>query len=251
MAILESLAELTEQMNEMEETSGWVAWKRGQICPHMNWVFDYFTVSSPAKGRDGNYISTDVYDASYASPLTRVWSWTNKGGCGRGGGRLVRECHYCHTDYSLAFVSVPDYFRGSEQGPPRAKGYGGNVCVLTSWKNLGTGLAIDDEKWRSHNLARPHKIRGGGKAPRQIRGWRYEYDYEVRTAYEPRNRWDRVFSTKFIYRPSVDQRVLDRLCSDGGDFGSSGGHSRIGELCTRTEGGREIVSDEVPPEPVN
>jgi len=28
MAILESLAELTEQMNEMEETSGWVAWKR-------------------------------------------------------------------------------------------------------------------------------------------------------------------------------------------------------------------------------
>ena len=63
-----------------------------------------------------------------------------------------------HTDYAVGFFfftssttqrAVHSYSDAGlllEEKRPR----GNNVCVLTTWKNLGTGVSVSDGKWESH-----------------------------------------------------------------------------------------------------
>lgn len=49
---------------------------------------------------------------------------------------VVNSCRKCYTDVSLCLVD--DLGRGRK------------VCVLTSWKDLGTGEGLDSPQWQSH-----------------------------------------------------------------------------------------------------
>ncbi|KJZ73791.1 hypothetical protein HIM_06909 [Hirsutella minnesotensis 3608] len=48
----------------------------------------------------------------------------------------VRGCGYCFTDYALGVQDLSD---GA-----------GRVLILTTWKDLGAGLSVDDAHWKSH-----------------------------------------------------------------------------------------------------
>jgi hypothetical protein len=68
---------------------------------------------------------------------------------------VVFSCEKCYTDISLCFVD--------DLGP------GGRVCVLSSWKDLGTGEGLDSPQWQSHHHRTTRFGNRGRKAAPHIR----------------------------------------------------------------------------------
>lgn len=72
----------------------------------------------------------------------------------------VLACRTCLTDFSLAFVDLPD-------GGPR-------VCILTVWRDLGDQKDLDRSLWRGLRSGSPSRIRH--EIPRRRRRWCYNVD---------------------------------------------------------------------------
>ncbi|KAK3942934.1 hypothetical protein QBC46DRAFT_424063 [Diplogelasinospora grovesii] len=102
------------------------AWKLNEGCVHINFILGGHVVLNNQPEFDINAIQ-HTCASSHAMPCFKC-SWVGK--------RCVFYCWSCYTDYSLGFVDLP--------------GNGGRVCVLTTWKDLGSGECIKNREWQSH-----------------------------------------------------------------------------------------------------
>ncbi|KAK5657425.1 hypothetical protein OQA88_2997 [Cercophora sp. LCS_1] len=121
----ENLAEAVEILSKaVAEKKGW---KFEAFCGHLMWARDVGVLKGGCvAGWEGGIMEGEC------------------GECNRDHGKeigRVKTCGKCYTDYAVAFVDMPD---GK-----------GKVCVLTTWKDLGSGERLESPEWRSHLRVKP------------------------------------------------------------------------------------------------
>ena len=129
---------------------------------------------------------------------------------------LVSGCKFCQTDFSLAMVSLPPSPAGYQGGGTET-----NICVMTSWKDLGTGLSIKDIKWQSHLCRNRGENQGGanGEFRRDAETWGVDEFQSARIAREYEMGRGTVTeslrtSTFYpFYHPRISEELLRNLVS--------------------------------------
>lgn len=172
-----------ERKGASDQARAKVNWQLNKICVHRGWVdsgYDCFLSDSE---------SEKVLTNLRVSPWKRIQMWTDRAATEKPG--RVAPCPHCYTDYALAFVPA---IQDREDR--------GNVCVLTTWKDLGTGLSICDGKWQTHLMDR------AGKRD----NIRHPDECDIASAYEGvKQERSGVDFREFHYSPTVDQKVLRDL----------------------------------------
>ena len=154
-AVMDSIAKLTALMYQNRAT----AWEVGHICPHEWWIANYPETFEDREARK------KCQEANDETPQSRARRWSAKpdtnlnGSPGRKFERTdVDHCPYCHTYHNVSFVPIFRTVTASStnaRAPFRreaAFSHHGNVCVLTTWKNLGSGQSPNDVHWLTHVL---------------------------------------------------------------------------------------------------
>ena len=134
IAILESLSEVSQMLKGVSPAGSKPSdfWRRNALCPHLTWPEVYPHVFQNADKDIG--------------PDCLLESWTSTENLKKV--EQVQFCKYCYTDFALGFLSMPRLVEEG-QGPPSPTP-AVNVCVLMTWKCLGTGLTVKDNQWRTH-----------------------------------------------------------------------------------------------------
>jgi len=197
-AVLESVKEVTDWMEKEkeEDTTGATTchtagdevggreshhrWLRNQICAHRRWTSTY----------PETFVNQD-YKYAVVSAADRADEWTvQKQPRTRDLQKSVYSCRLCHTDFSSAFLPIPGG-RGE-----------GNMLLLTSWKDLGTGVhSVFDEKWQSHLGFSAGDDQQDDRPQQYVRGRWLETD--IAEAYEG--------SREIDYKLSIAPGVLEEL----------------------------------------
>ncbi|KAK0648510.1 hypothetical protein B0T16DRAFT_408326 [Cercophora newfieldiana] len=117
-------------------------WQMDACCRHDHWE-RYF-----ALWEDGEAKWWRTGTGGHEEDLCR------RSACGKlhvGDGEIgrVTACMRCYTDHGAGFVKMPG-------------GNAGWVCVLTTWKDLGTGESVDSLEWQSH--LRTQQSSNGGES---------------------------------------------------------------------------------------
>ena len=200
VAILQSIAEITEMLNSRSGWDGLPApqmdcWERDKVCRHSGWtrsnphIFDTVGFDNDSEREDMDQIT----------PMTRLTNWTAVKGL-EDKTTQIKWCKRCYTDLAIALIPMPasNGAGGSIDPSPRRNV---NICVLTSWKNLGTGLTITDNMWNSHLIA------DGTRPDKQVR-----YHYKGAADVDPSAAWEGARSKgRRNYVPSIDRVVLLEL----------------------------------------
>lgn len=203
LAIVESISEVSRMMEGEGANTGSgttttnntnspasAAWKRNHICRHLNWVTQFpqvFALPINYPGQLGPGRRLDIWKL----PSTDEQNLTK-----------YNKCICCSTDYCMRFIRMPDTI-GGVQGPPV------EICVLTTWKTLGTGLTVNENRWNGHMF---------GDASVVPRRWRtFESDFDPCRRFEGISRgWLSKFSSlnrawDFEYRSVIEREALLQL----------------------------------------
>ena len=186
-AILESISEITKTIRAGTGVEYYR--KQNSICCHKKWVHEYPDIfdEDPADQHEEN--SDYKYPVPpQVTPLVRLARWAGGPLGERASNELTQypilgnRCNDCYTDFSAAFVRMPDIVGMT--------GRRVDVCVLTTWKDLGTGLTVTDNKWQSHltrtrNYHPKHELRGKSKRNDEFEAWEGSLPGGIRD-YKPR-----------------------------------------------------------------
>jgi len=154
MSILESIAELTQWMSSNPRL-------HDNVCEHFAWTrcmankHIFITEGTRA-------IRPSAYIEQWTSCPNENAKDRKKTGEDEKKARIgpVRICDQCYTDYAYTFLPIPRAGAGTTDEDAEGEGEG-VMLLLTTWKDLGTGLSVRDDRWQSHLPRGPVDDTGG------------------------------------------------------------------------------------------
>ena len=143
-AIMQSISEVSKALTNTSVHDVFIPYSVKKICQHYCW----YSFADVFEDADGTYYSAFLGPRHVkVSPMSRRNMWVRSHDTQErrakkvkkdyGNYNNIRQCDKCHTDYALSFLPRPEKEKTG-------------VCVLTTWKNLGTGQSVSDDKWQSH-----------------------------------------------------------------------------------------------------